>query len=45
MAAAASAGFRYAVDVDLGPEELSLLVSEPDWVTGTDMDLDRVPGA
>ncbi|MGW0632796.1 hypothetical protein [Streptomyces sp. NPDC002758] len=45
MAAAASAGFRHAVDVDLGPEELSVLVSEPDWVTGTDMDLDRVPGA
>lgn len=45
LGAAAAAGFRHAVDVDLGPEELGLLVSEPDWVTGTDMDLDRVPGA
>ncbi|MFI1353058.1 hypothetical protein ACH4TV_05665 [Streptomyces sp. NPDC020898] len=44
-AAAESAGFRYAVDVDLGLEQLGLLVAEPDWVTGPDLDLDRVPGA
>lgn len=44
-AAAENAGFRYAVDVDLGQEELGLLVAEPAWVTGTDLDLDRVPGA
>ncbi|MER6628613.1 hypothetical protein ABT301_10270 [Streptomyces sp. NPDC000987] len=43
--AAEAAGFRYAVDVDLGRQELGLLVTEPDWVTGTDIDLDRVPGA
>ncbi|MER7178320.1 hypothetical protein ABT404_02290 [Streptomyces hyaluromycini] len=43
--AAGSAGYRYAVDVDLGHEELALLVAEPDWVTVTDIDLDRVPGA
>ncbi|GGJ34165.1 hypothetical protein [Streptomyces brasiliensis] len=45
LASARSAGFRHAVDVDLGREELGLLVKEPDWVTATDMDLDRVPGA
>lgn len=33
---AESAGFRYAVDVDPGEEELSLLVTEPDWVTSAD---------
>ncbi|MEU9448906.1 hypothetical protein [Streptomyces sp. NPDC048277] len=42
---AEAAGFRYAVDVDLRDEPLSLLVHEPDWVTHTDMDLDRVPGS
>ncbi|MGW1029445.1 hypothetical protein ACWD4J_38175 [Streptomyces sp. NPDC002577] len=45
IAAAESAGFRYVIDVDLAHDELSLLVAEPDWVTGTDIDLDRVPGA
>jgi hypothetical protein len=45
IAAAESAGCRYVVDVDLGREELSLLVAEPDWVTDTDIDIDRVPGA
>ncbi|MER5795842.1 hypothetical protein [Streptomyces sp. NPDC001980] len=45
ITAAESAGYRYAVDVDLGTEELALLVAEPDWVTVTDIDLDRVPGA
>ncbi|MER5178246.1 hypothetical protein ABT009_07695 [Streptomyces sp. NPDC002896] len=45
IAAAESAGFRYVVDVDLGQEELSLLAAEPGWVTSTDIDLDRVPGA
>lgn len=41
---AASAGFRYVVDVDLADRQLSLLVHEPDWVTDTDADLDHVPG-
>ncbi|MFF7474749.1 hypothetical protein [Streptomyces sp. NPDC008092] len=45
ITAAEAAGYRHAVDVDLGTEELALLVAEPDWVTGTDIDLDRVPGA
>ncbi|MFE5036755.1 hypothetical protein [Streptomyces sp. NPDC056683] len=45
LTAAESAGYRYAVDVDLGTDELALLVAEPDWVTVTDIDLDRVPGA
>ncbi|MFJ1709594.1 hypothetical protein [Kitasatospora sp. NPDC088346] len=36
VAVAESAGFRYAVDVDLGDEELSLLVTEPDWGTSAD---------
>ncbi|MGC9542199.1 hypothetical protein [Streptomyces sp. UG1] len=43
--AAEAVGFRYAVDVDLQDQQLSLLVAEPDWVTATDMDLDRVPGS
>ncbi|NBM20910.1 hypothetical protein [Streptomyces sp. GC420] len=45
VTAAQSAGFRYVTDVDLGREELSLLVAEPAWVTRTDIDLDRVPGS
>ncbi|MFD4503631.1 hypothetical protein [Streptomyces sp. NPDC058457] len=45
VTAAGSAGYRHAADVDLGPEELTLLVAEPHWVTVTDIDLDRVPGA
>ncbi|MEV5987464.1 hypothetical protein AB0L85_21010 [Streptomyces sp. NPDC052051] len=45
LAAAARAGFRHVVDVDLGQQQLSLLVAEPDWVTATDMDLDHVPGS
>ncbi|OIJ92728.1 hypothetical protein BIV24_13035 [Streptomyces colonosanans] len=44
-AAVAAAGFRHAVDVDLGRQQLSLLVAEPEWVTATDMDLDHVPGS
>jgi len=44
VAAAAVAGFRHVVDVDLGEQQLSLLVAEPGWVTATDMDLDHVPG-
>lgn len=42
--AAEAAGFRFVVDVDLPDAELSLFVSEPEWVTEVDMDLDRVPG-
>ncbi|MEU6251398.1 hypothetical protein [Streptomyces sp. NPDC047043] len=45
MAAAETAGFRYAVDVELRDQQLSLLVAEPDWVTVTGMDLDHVPGS
>ncbi|MCK8616298.1 hypothetical protein [Gordonia sp. C13] len=44
IAAAEAAGLRYVVDVDVPGHELSLLVSEPDWVTEVDMDLDHVPG-
>lgn len=49
IAAAAKAGFRYVVDVDIagtsgGIEELSLMVREPAGVTAADMDGDRVPG-
>jgi hypothetical protein len=44
VAAAESAGFRHVVDVDLADEQLSLLVAEPEWVTGTDLDLGHVPG-
>lgn len=50
IAAAAAAGFRYVVDVDVpntsgGIEELSVMVREPAYVTAVDMDLDRVPGS
>lgn len=45
VSAAEAAGFRYVVDVDITDAELSLLVSEPDWVTRVDMYLDRVPGS
>ncbi|MFG2937796.1 hypothetical protein [Streptomyces sp. NPDC048282] len=41
---AEAAGFRYVVDIDLKDRRLSLMVHEPGWVTGTDMDLDHVPG-
>ncbi|MFI6737838.1 hypothetical protein ACIBI9_33370 [Nonomuraea sp. NPDC050451] len=41
IAAAEAAGFRYVVDVDLADEQLSLLVAEPEWVTG--IDPGRVP--
>lgn len=44
IAAAEAAGFRYVVDVDIDDAELSLLVAEPEWVTGVDIDLDHVPG-
>jgi hypothetical protein len=40
--AAEAAGFRYVTDVDLPEEELSLFVTEPDWVTA--LDSERVPG-
>lgn len=40
--AAERAGFRHTVDIDLAEVELSLLVSEPEWVT--EVDLERVPG-
>lgn len=43
-AAAASAGFRYVLDVEVPGAELSLMVAEPTWVTRSDADLDRVPG-
>lgn len=43
IAAAEQAGFRYVVDVDIADGPVSLLVVEPAWVTGVDMDLDRVP--
>lgn len=45
VAAAESAGFRHVVDVELAGEQLSLLVSEPDRVRRTDMDLGHVPGS
>ncbi|WNM31694.1 hypothetical protein RKE30_15400 [Streptomyces sp. Li-HN-5-11] len=44
IGAAEDAGFRHVVDVDLGQDELGLLVAEPEWVTGGDADHDRVPG-
>ena len=44
LAAAEQAGFRYVVDVDLPGAELSLLVSEADWVTAQDQAADAVPG-
>ncbi|MGW3497441.1 hypothetical protein [Streptomyces sp. NPDC001020] len=44
IAVAAAAGFRHAVDVDLGEQQLSLLVAEPDWVSAIDMDLEHLPG-
>lgn len=44
IAAAEAAGFRRVVDVDLGSDELSLLVAEPEWVTGGDVHHDQVPG-
>lgn len=43
VAAMEAVGFRHVVDVDLGDEELGLLVAEPDRVTGGDGRLDRVP--
>ncbi|GCE44881.1 hypothetical protein Rhow_000507 [Rhodococcus wratislaviensis] len=45
IAAAEAAGFRYVVDVDVAESELSLLVSEPGWVTEVDIDLEHVPGS
>lgn len=42
--AAAVAGFRYVVDVEIGGRDLGLTVQEPDWVTGADLDRDDVPG-
>lgn len=44
ITAAETAGFHHVVDVDLGREELSLLVTEPPWVTGGDIHHDSVPG-
>ncbi|MCL9762118.1 hypothetical protein [Frankia sp. AiPa1] len=44
VAAAAAAGFRHAVDVEIPGAELSLLVAEPEWVTSVDVDRERVPG-
>jgi hypothetical protein len=43
MATAIAASFRFVVDVEVAGEDLSLLVLEPDWVTGVDMDLGRAP--
>ncbi|MEU9323519.1 hypothetical protein AB0D91_06825 [Streptomyces canus] len=43
FAQAEAAGFRHVVDVDLADEEVRLLVAEPEWVTGGDRRLDRVP--
>lgn len=43
LAQAEAAGFRHVVDVDLADEELRLLVAEPEWVTGGDGGLYRVP--
>ncbi|KAB2340216.1 hypothetical protein [Actinomadura rudentiformis] len=41
---ARSAGFRHGVDVDVpGVGTVDLLVIEPAWATGADLDLDRVP--
>jgi hypothetical protein len=40
---ASEAGFRAVVEVDLDSETLQLLVLEPDWVRGVDLELDRVP--
>ncbi|MEU6225635.1 hypothetical protein [Streptomyces sp. NPDC047042] len=43
LARAEAAGFRHVVDVDLADEQFRLLVAEPEWVTGGDRRLDRVP--
>jgi len=43
IAAAEGAGFRYVLDVDVAQAELSLLVSEPEWLV--DVDIDLVPGS
>ncbi|MDX3458519.1 hypothetical protein PV396_42420 [Streptomyces sp. ME02-8801-2C] len=43
LAEAEAAGFRHVLDVDLADEQLRLLVAEPEWVTGGDRRLDRVP--
>ncbi|MEI4271155.1 hypothetical protein TEK04_05430 [Klenkia sp. LSe6-5] len=45
VAASEQAGFRYVVDVDLVDAELSLLVSEPEWVSVADEAADAVPGS
>lgn len=45
LTAAQAAGFRYVLDVDIPGDELSLLVSEPQWVTQVDADLQHVPGS
>ncbi|MFE9095758.1 hypothetical protein [Streptomyces sp. NPDC007264] len=44
VATAEAAGFRHVVDVDLGEEQLSLLVAEPGRGTAADTDPDRIPG-
>jgi len=43
--AAAAAGFRHIVDVEVSRVELSLLVAEPGWVRKVDADIDKVPGS
>lgn len=44
IAAAARAGFRPVVEVDLADAELVLMVAEPAWVGAADDAGDRVPG-
>lgn len=44
LATAEAAGFRHVVDVDLGEEQLSLLVAEPGRGTAAGADPDRPPG-
>jgi hypothetical protein len=44
IAAATAAGFRPVVAVDLGEQQLGLLVVEPDRGSAIDTDLDHVPG-
>lgn len=41
--AAAAAGFRHVVDVEVPGAELNLLVAEPGWVRKVDADIEKVP--
>jgi hypothetical protein len=43
MTAAENAGFHFVVDVDLPAVELSLFVSEPEWVASIEPGLDHMP--